>query len=159
MGGEGGPWYISNRPILLQNCSPGFSREKLPTARFPLWVALYGVPMELFTLEGLAHIASAIGVPLYLDKSTEHCRRIDVAKVCVEVARNDPLPSTIGMIIEEVGKIEITLDYPGNLRYVSDALVLGIILQIVKQNKHGNLLQKCLQECLLLEKSPCGTSC
>lgn len=51
--------------------------------------------MELFTPEGLAHIASAVGVRLYLDKTTEQCRQLDTAKICVEVSKDDPLPSSI----------------------------------------------------------------
>lgn len=73
-----GPWYISSRPILLQKWSPSFSNDSLSTAKFPLWIVQHGVPMELLSHEGLAR-TSAVGVPLYLDKSTELPRRIDIA--------------------------------------------------------------------------------
>lgn len=108
---NGGPWYISNMPILLQNWTPGFSKEKLSTTKFPLWIVLHGVPMELFTKKGLAHIASAVGVPLYLDKSTELCRYVDIAKVCIEVKRENPLPSSIDVNVEGVGLLEIMVEY------------------------------------------------
>lgn len=68
--------------------------------------------MELFTHEGLACIANAVGVPLYLDKSTEQCRRIDIAKVCVEVERDVSLPASIEVNIEGIGLISINVDYP-----------------------------------------------
>lgn len=57
---------------------------------------LHGVPMELFTREGLAHIASAVRVPLYFEKFTEQCRQIDIVKICVEVQWDDLLPSSKG---------------------------------------------------------------
>lgn len=68
--------------------------------------------MELLTREGLSYIASAIGIPLYKDKSTEQCRRIDVANICVEVTCDLPLPSTIEVGIEGVGQIEVKVIYP-----------------------------------------------
>lgn len=82
---NGGPYNISNRPLLLQKWSPGFMKEKLNTSKYPLWIVLRGVPMELFTPEGLAHIVNAVGVPLHLDKAIAQCRWVDIAKICVEV--------------------------------------------------------------------------
>lgn len=86
---NGRPWYISNRPILLQKWTPVFSKDKLSTSKFPIWIVLHGVPMELFTKEGLARIASAVGDPLHMDKTTELCRYVDIAKICEEVSRED----------------------------------------------------------------------
>lgn len=97
---------------MLQKWSLDFSRDSLPTARFPLWIVLHGVPMGLFSHEGLARIASAVGVPLYLDKSSELRRRLDIAKVCVEVERDAPLPASIEVNIEGVGMMPIAVDYP-----------------------------------------------
>lgn len=50
-----------------------------------------------------------------MDKSTEQCRRIDIAKICVEVQRDDFLPSSIDLNIEGVGLIEIDVEYPCKL--------------------------------------------
>lgn len=53
--------------------------------KIPLWVRLYGVPLEYWTAQGLSHLASAVGRPLYTDKMTASRRRIGYARVCVEV--------------------------------------------------------------------------
>lgn len=69
--------------------------------------------MELFAKEGLSHIASAVGFPLYMDKSTKQCRRVDVARICMEVSSDDLLPSSsIEVDIESFGQIEVEVLYP-----------------------------------------------
>lgn len=34
----------------------------------PLWVKLYGIPLEYWSNIGFSHIASFLGVPLYADE-------------------------------------------------------------------------------------------
>lgn len=94
--------------------------------------------MELFTPEGLAHIASTVGIPLYLDKFTEQCRRIDIAKVCVEVTKYDHLPSSIEVNIEGMDQLCIAVDYLGSLRYIRCVIFLVIVQIGVLQNKFGS---------------------
>lgn len=56
--------------------------------------------MELFTKDDLSHIASTIGIPWYRDKATELRRRVNFARVCVEVGYADDLPDAITINIE-----------------------------------------------------------
>lgn len=44
--------------------------EKLSFQKFPLWIKLWNVPLELFTIDGISCIASAVGTPLYMDRAT-----------------------------------------------------------------------------------------
>lgn len=81
--------------------------------------------MKLFSHEDLARIASAVRVPLYLDKSTELRRRIDIAKVCVKVEHDAPLPVSIEVNIEGVGLIFITVDYPWKPEFCSKCTGFG----------------------------------
>lgn len=60
---EGGPWYITNRTFLLKQWKPGLVLDKLSLHKFPTWIALRGVPLELFTPVGLSCVASAVGTP------------------------------------------------------------------------------------------------
>lgn len=68
--------------------------------------------MELLTGESISHIASAIGIPLYMDKATEQRRRIDFARVCIEICSEDELPDTIEVSIEDAGVIDVKVEYP-----------------------------------------------
>lgn len=79
---KGGPWFIANRPLLLQKWKPDLTLEKLSLKKFPIWVVLCGVPLELLTAEWLSYIASAIGSPLCLDKATKQIR-VHFSCVCV----------------------------------------------------------------------------
>lgn len=108
---EGGPWFIANKPLLLQKWQSGLVLEQLSLQKFPLWVILRGVPLELFTADGLRYIASAIGIPLCLDKATEQRKRVKFARVCVEVAYGDELPDAIQVDIETAGQVEVFVEY------------------------------------------------
>lgn len=49
--------------------------------KYPLWINLKGIPMELLKNEGISHIASGVGIPLFLDKATELRKRLSFACV------------------------------------------------------------------------------
>ena len=50
-----------------------------------MWVLLYNVPVEYWTPKGLSYISSAIGKPLFADSTTLSRRRLNYARVCVEI--------------------------------------------------------------------------
>lgn len=68
--------------------------------------------MELFTNEGISHIASAIGISLFMDKAIELRNRLSFARACLEISQESPLPSYIHVEIEDFGSIEIDVEYP-----------------------------------------------
>ena len=59
--------------------------------KIPVWVQLYNVPLEYWNAEGLSYLASAMGVPLFVDAATEGKRRINYARICVELDASKPL--------------------------------------------------------------------
>lgn len=68
--------------------------------------------MELITNEGISHIASGVGMPLFMDKATKLRKRLPFARVCVEIVPNASLPSTIQVNNEDFGSIEVQVEYP-----------------------------------------------
>ena len=46
--------------------------------------------MEYWTKDGLSYLASAVGVPLYTDSAIENRRRINFARICMEVDASKP---------------------------------------------------------------------
>lgn len=76
----------------------------------PVWIKLWNVPMELFTPEVIACIASAVRKPLYLDKATEERRR--VARVCVEINRGRTPLKSLEVDVEWLGLISARVEYP-----------------------------------------------
>ena len=53
--------------------------------KVPVWVKLFNVPLEYWDEDGLSRIASAIGVPLFMDRITAQARKLAFARVCVEI--------------------------------------------------------------------------
>lgn len=58
-----GPWFIDQRPMLLRRWKPRMQFEKLSMENFPIWIKLWNVPLELYTIDGLNLIASVVGEP------------------------------------------------------------------------------------------------
>lgn len=116
---ENGPWFVAQRPLLLKKWMSGITFDKISSSKIPLWIILKGIPMELFTIEGINLIANGVGVPLFMDKATELRRRLSFARVCVEVDLANSLPSSVQVDIEDFGGIKVTVEYPWRPRYCS----------------------------------------
>ena len=88
---DGGPWIIAGRYLVRHWWSTGLSLLIAPLNSLPVWVQFFGIPLELWTTEGLSHIASAVGVPLFADSMTKQGTRLKFARSCVEVDASKPL--------------------------------------------------------------------
>jgi hypothetical protein len=53
--------------------------------KIPVWIQIYDLPFLLWTKEGLSEVASMVGQPLSCDELTLGCKRLDYARLCVEV--------------------------------------------------------------------------
>ena len=85
------PWLFAGRYMVLRKWQPGLPLTKSGLSSIPVLAKFYNVPIELWTEEGLSHIASAVGKPLYANGAIEACSRILFARICVEVEANHPL--------------------------------------------------------------------
>ncbi|KAK8703604.1 hypothetical protein V6N13_047254 [Hibiscus sabdariffa] len=50
---EAGPWHINQRGIILRKWVPGMVPELLKLESAPVWIKLWHVPLELYSLKGL----------------------------------------------------------------------------------------------------------
>ncbi|KAJ6724717.1 hypothetical protein OIU85_022615 [Salix viminalis] len=82
---EKGPWMIGGKNIILQKWSPKFQFDRSSISTIPVWVCLKGLPLPLWTKEGLSMAASMLGRPLSCDEHTINCRRLDYARLCVKL--------------------------------------------------------------------------
>ncbi|KAJ9553885.1 hypothetical protein OSB04_017930 [Centaurea solstitialis] len=88
---ENGPWMINGVPLFVKKWEVGYYLEKRDLKKLPLWVNLYGLPLEVWNVEGLSELASGIVVPLVLDRATEErclkqTGRAGFARILIEVA-------------------------------------------------------------------------
>nr|GEW47318.1 hypothetical protein [Tanacetum cinerariifolium] len=67
---ENGPWFISNNLLILKKWHPDVNLLKYHVGTVPVWVKLHGVPVTVFSEDGLSVIATKLGTPLMLDSYT-----------------------------------------------------------------------------------------
>ncbi|KAJ9558082.1 hypothetical protein OSB04_012696 [Centaurea solstitialis] len=105
---ENGPWLFNGMPIFIQRWQPGLCFDKPDLQTVPLWVNIYGLPLDVWDYEIISRIASVVGEPVSVDRYTdEMCEtksgRANFARVLVNVSADYELPSYIDAII--LGKL------------------------------------------------------
>ncbi|KAJ9539135.1 hypothetical protein OSB04_031868 [Centaurea solstitialis] len=105
---ENGPWLFNGMPIFIQRWQPGLCFDKPDLQTVPLWVNIYGLPLDVWDYEIISRIASVVGEPVSVDRYTdEMCEtksgRANFARVLVNVLADYELPSYIDAII--LGKL------------------------------------------------------
>ncbi|GKE58003.1 ATPase, F1/V1/A1 complex, alpha/beta subunit, partial [Tanacetum coccineum] len=87
---ENGPWMVSNKPHMAQKWDPSVIIDRREPKVMPCWIKLYNVPLETWIVKGISAIASGLGKPLIVDKTTTRmCKdgtgNIGYARVLVEI--------------------------------------------------------------------------
>ncbi|KAL0644108.1 hypothetical protein Bca4012_042398 [Brassica carinata] len=90
-----GMWNIVGVPMVVSKWSPRSEEEKQEEEATPMWVHLCGVPLHMYSWEGLGFITSAVGFPAKLHPETVACTNFEVAKVFAKVDVSKPLPKEI----------------------------------------------------------------
>ncbi|KAL0455411.1 UNVERIFIED_CONTAM: hypothetical protein Slati_0880300 [Sesamum latifolium] len=110
---EEGPWLFQGQPVVLQAWEQGMSLRRQKHMQVPVWIHIHHLPMEYLTEDGLSAVASGIGTPLYTDKITKNCLRMDFARVCVMLDYQSKLPKhlvVISSILREGKELPIKVD-------------------------------------------------
>ena len=79
------------RHVFLRKWERGLKLNKESVSRIPVWTQLHNVLVEYWTPEGLSSVASVVGVPLYAAEATENFRRINYARICIDLDASRPL--------------------------------------------------------------------
>ncbi|XP_028069052.1 uncharacterized protein LOC114271647 [Camellia sinensis] len=66
-----GPWYIGVFYLILKKWTRMMRLTKDKIQKVPVWVKFFNVPMEYWDSDGLSRIASAVGIPLFMDHLTD----------------------------------------------------------------------------------------
>ncbi|GKB52519.1 reverse transcriptase domain-containing protein, partial [Tanacetum coccineum] len=111
---ESGPWMINNVPLVLNVWELGIWLEKVEPSTIPIWVYVYGIPLELCNGNGIGKIISGVGKLMLMDKLTrERCLKkagkLDFARVLVEVCAGEELPQFLEIEYPSIG------DRPGRI--------------------------------------------
>ncbi|KAJ6435118.1 hypothetical protein OIU84_000358 [Salix udensis] len=109
---EKGPWMFGGKNIILQKWTPLFQFDRQKIQTISVWVRLRGLPLPLWTKQGLSMAASMIGKPLSCDEQTIHCRRMDYARICVELNASLPFVHHFDVVSSlSIEPQRVTMDY------------------------------------------------
>ncbi|XP_028111016.1 uncharacterized protein LOC114309476 [Camellia sinensis] len=78
----------------------------------PVWVKFFNVPLEYWDRDGLSRIASAVGVPLFMDQLTSSGSRISFARVCVDIPTTSAFPDSFALTSGD-DSVPIHVEYQG----------------------------------------------
>ncbi|KAB5531494.1 hypothetical protein DKX38_018164 [Salix brachista] len=107
-----GPWMFGGKSLVLQQWHPHFKFDKNQITTIPVWLRLRGLPFPLWTKAGLSLVASMVGRPLSCDESTFSCKRLEYARVCVEVDAAHPFVHNFELVIpQSSGTVKVDVEY------------------------------------------------
>lgn len=87
-----------------------FDLQELETA--PTWAVLKNVPPQMYSLDGISVIASAIGEPLHTEKSRLDPFHFGDTKVKVEISLDAAPPTTIIVKDTQQNSVKVHVSYP-----------------------------------------------
>ncbi|XP_020253772.1 uncharacterized protein LOC109830821 [Asparagus officinalis] len=78
---DNGPWFFGSRPLLLKQWSNEEDVEKSFENKYPVWIQLPGLRLNLWNAKSLSKISSVIGKPITTDKLTANRQRLAYARI------------------------------------------------------------------------------
>ncbi|KAL7163729.1 hypothetical protein ACSBR2_039783 [Camellia fascicularis] len=109
---KGGPWYVGEFFLILKQWHRMMKLSKEDKKSILVWVKFYNIPLEYWDGDGLSRIASAVGVPLFMDQPTSSGSRISFARVCVNIQADSIFPDNF-VITSGDESISIRVEYQG----------------------------------------------
>ncbi|KAG7567328.1 Reverse transcriptase zinc-binding domain [Arabidopsis thaliana x Arabidopsis arenosa] len=104
---EGNPVVQAPDSVLLRRRICGKDLETAPT-----WAVLHNVPPQMYSLDGISVIASAIGEPLHTEKSRLDPYNFGNTKVKVEISLHKSPPATIIVRDSQQNSVLVKVTYP-----------------------------------------------
>ncbi|KAF7130791.1 hypothetical protein RHSIM_Rhsim10G0198700 [Rhododendron simsii] len=116
--------------VLGQVCKDG---EILPTSNLKAFsfgdlksaTGNFTASIVLGQAAGLSYVASAIERPLYVDSVTAQCKRLNYARVCVEIEVGATFPLSFDLRFDNGEEVEIKVKYPWKPLQCLECLVFG----------------------------------
>ncbi|KAF9589696.1 hypothetical protein IFM89_027266 [Coptis chinensis] len=109
---EEGTIFISGHCLIISPWTRGMEKQRTQIITVPQWIKIHNVPKELWTDDGLGFLASKVGVPHSQDEATKLKKRIDYARVCVEVDVLAKLPDSFPIELAPRDERLISFEYP-----------------------------------------------
>lgn len=85
-----------------------------------MWI----IPLAYYHREGINYVAIGVGRPLYMDRPTTQCHKLNYARVCVEL---DAIIEKLTLEIGEDFVVEVGVDIPWIPEKCTKCGVFGIL--------------------------------
>lgn len=108
---ETGCTHIANKLFIIRPWKPFIEQELVNLKSVPIWVKLFNVPFQFWTAKGLSILASYLGNPIMVDAPTLAERRLDFARVCVDVDLSCDFPTSFEVLVDGNKTIQISVEY------------------------------------------------
>ncbi|CAL1396008.1 unnamed protein product [Linum trigynum] len=106
-----GPWHFQGNQLYLRKWTPGIQPVTPLVETLPIWVSIWGIPLEYHSIEGLEWIASTVGPPLWMDKTTRVGGKLGFAKVCVDLSAECGFPSKVCLYPDDDPFFDVKIEY------------------------------------------------
>ena len=111
-----GSVQMNGKRLYLAPWTDGATFQKNVIKRVSTWIKLVDVPHSYWTMEGLGHIARAVGEPISLDKQTSTFHPMKYAGVLVEIQYGASFPKAVWVPVLEddncdIVKVKVGIEY------------------------------------------------
>ncbi|KAF5188350.1 hypothetical protein FRX31_022063 [Thalictrum thalictroides] len=103
-----GSFHLAGKLFVIRPWSREVENSRGMIKFVPTWVKMPKVPKDLWNPKGFILLGSAIGKPLFMDKTTTKGTMLSFARICIEIEPESELPSSIPL----AHNVEIDLEYP-----------------------------------------------
>lgn len=105
-------WHIDNVLFYVAQWSDSVAMQPPVFTTMPLWAHFKGIPVDLYTQEGLGRVGDLLGYPLEVDEFTRRMTNINIAHIKCRVYCSKPLPKC-GEIERDNGEVvTVTIECP-----------------------------------------------
>lgn len=107
-----GYWQVDHCAVSVFPWSPEGSLHDLELKFAPTWLILKNVPPQLYSLDGISVVASAVGEPLHTEKSRLDPYHFGDTKVKIEIDLSVTPPDVVEVRDAESNSVRIKIEYP-----------------------------------------------
>jgi len=92
---EEGPYFMNNAGLFMRHWEDRYNPDNEKMLAAPIWVRLFGLPMEFWDPDILEGIGNTIGTFVKVAESTKRGKYTSYARICVYMNIAEPLPEYI----------------------------------------------------------------
>lgn len=86
-----GPWAVRNKLLVLDYWTPNLILSKHTVVECPIWIQIWGLPLEYHSSANAASIGSLAGQTLHVDFTDQGIRNLRYLRVQVNIDPHSPL--------------------------------------------------------------------